>query len=76
MTTQARGFAAMNKDQVHAIAKKGGEARKKQLGPDGYAELGHKGGEARKAQLGTKGYAELGQKGGWTPSTRQQKKRP
>jgi len=47
-----------------SIARSVGQARKGQLGPEGYAKLGRKGGEARKTQLGSRGYAELGRKGG------------
>ena len=46
------------------IGRRGGQARKKQLGAGGYADLGRKGGEARKSQLGSEGYAQLGRKGG------------
>ena len=46
------------------IGRRGGQARKKQLGAGGYADLGRKGGEARKSQLGSEGYADLGRKGG------------
>ena len=46
------------------IGRRGGQARKKQLGAGGYADLGRKGGEARKSQLGSEGYAQLGRRGG------------
>ena len=46
------------------IGRRGGLARKKQLGAGGYADLGRKGGEARKGQLGSEGYALLGRRGG------------
>lgn len=64
MTTKNRGFASMDTEKVKEIAKKGGEARKAQLGYSGYSEMGHKGGEARKEQLGPEGYSEMGHKSG------------
>lgn len=63
MTNTNKGFGSMDKEHVKDIAKKGGEARKEQLGPEGYSEMGRKGGEARKEQIGPGGYAEMGHKG-------------
>jgi hypothetical protein len=59
-----RGFASMSRDQVIAIAKKGGQARAEQLGHDGYVQLGQKGGHIRAEQLGHDGYVKMGKKGG------------
>lgn len=47
MNSKQKGFASMDPEKQRKIAKKGGETRKKQLGPQGYSELGHKGGKAR-----------------------------
>ena len=60
-----KGIAAKHgPDFYREIGRRGGQARKKQLGAAGYADLGRKGGEARKGQLGSEGYAQLGRKGG------------
>ncbi|TQD94248.1 hypothetical protein C1H46_020062 [Malus baccata] len=44
--------------------RRGDEAKKEQLGSEGYQEMGHRGGEARKEQIGQEGYQEMGKKGG------------
>ena len=60
-----KGIAAKHgPDFYREIGRRGGQARKRQLGAAGYADLGRKGGEARKGQLGSEGYAQLGRKGG------------
>lgn len=61
MTNKQKGQGDMS---VREAGRRGGEARKEELGPEGYSKLGKQGGEARKQELGPEGYSELGQKGG------------
>lgn len=51
MSTKKRGFASMSQSMKEEIARKGGEARKKAIGKEGYSKMGQKGG--RKAKKST-----------------------
>ena len=59
--TRSGGSGEMS---VREAGRKGGEARRAQLGPEGYSQLGRKGGEATAAAHGSGFYQQIGQKGG------------
>jgi hypothetical protein len=75
MSTKDRGFASMDQKTKEEIAHKGGEARKKELGPEGYSEMGKKGGEARKQNMSHEDYQEMGKKGGESRSSGSNKRK-
>lgn len=43
---------------------RGGEARREQMGEEGYKDMGKMGGETRREQMREEGYTEMGKKGG------------
>jgi len=49
---------------VREAGKLGGQARKNQLGPQGYSEMGKKGGETVARERGPDFFSQIGQKGG------------
>lgn len=57
-------FQTIGKLGAERGAEKGGEARKKELGADGYAQLGRMGGKAVYNKLGREHMREIGRKGG------------
>lgn len=49
---------------VREAGLRGGEIRKAQLGPDGYARIGRKGGAKLASERGSAFFSEIGRKGG------------
>lgn len=60
MSDKNRGFSSMDKKKREEIAQKGGEARKREIGPEGYSEIGKKGGEAKRGERNQEDYSEKG----------------
>ncbi len=49
MSIKNRGFGSMSQNKKEEIARKGGEARKKSIGKEGYSNMGKKGSKSKKA---------------------------
>jgi general stress protein YciG len=47
MSVKERGFASMDPKKREAISRKGGEARKKSIGAEGYSKMGKSGGRQK-----------------------------
>lgn len=50
MSMKNRGFASMSQNKKEEIARKGGEARKKSIGKEGYSQMGKKGSSSKKSK--------------------------